>query len=145
MYKAYDEIEKKGYQGRDPVEKAIYALHHVSKSHRDLAEVAAEAYAALGADIDDKIETALMASNAFTDMYEKYEALKAELARKDAVIEASKIIYKVTSLAFSRSLMLECPHGISPQYPTHAWWCDKCWGKLKDTLDELDALKGAQE
>ena len=24
-----------------------------------------------------------------------------------------------------------CPHGTTPFYPTHAWWCDKCFGSLE--------------
>lgn len=52
MGKMYDEIEKKGHYKRDPVEMAIYALHRVSKSHRDMAEVAAEVYAEKVAELE---------------------------------------------------------------------------------------------
>ena len=27
-----------------------------------------------------------------------------------------------------------CPHGIKPSYPTHAWWCDECFGDLEAAL-----------
>ncbi len=27
-----------------------------------------------------------------------------------------------------------CPHGTTPHYPTHAWWCDDCWAALHDLI-----------
>ncbi len=27
-----------------------------------------------------------------------------------------------------------CPHGTTPYYPTHAWWCDECWAALYDAI-----------
>ena len=27
-----------------------------------------------------------------------------------------------------------CPHGTTPYYPIHAWWCDECWTALYDAV-----------
>jgi hypothetical protein len=59
----------------------------------------------------------------------------------ERVAKISAQIYKVTSLAFARTKQICCSHGNCPSYPTHAWWCDKCWFELKDALDELESFQ----
>ena len=34
---------------------------------------------------------------------------------------------------------LTCPHGNTPTYPAHAWWCDDCFGGLQVALKRADA------
>ena len=54
----------------------------------------------------------------------------------ERVAKISAQIYRVTSLA-SLTKQVSCPHGIRPEFPTHAWWCDDCWNELKEALDDL--------
>ena len=37
-----------------------------------------------------------------------------------------------------------CPHGTTPYYPTHAWWCDDCWTALWDAIyyDKILLIRG---
>ena len=69
--------------------------------------------------------------------FEKVERLAKELAecqqQRDGLREveaAARIIFDVTVAAPNKT----CPHGISPSYPTHAWWCDDCFGRLETAL-----------
>ena len=59
--------------------------------------------------------------------------------KADAVVRAAEVIFKPTNtkqgtVVGGRIIKAECPHGISPNYPTHAWWCDECWGALEAAL-----------
>ena len=54
-----------------------------------------------------------------------------------AVKEAADIIFQVSYKASVRSLSIECPHGNFPSYPSHAWWCDRCFHNLEDALAAL--------
>ena len=47
---------------------------------------------------------------------------------------AARIIFDATVIAPGR----KCPHGIAPSYPTHAWWCDDCFGRLEAALGVQD-------
>ena len=49
----------------------------------------------------------------------------------ERVAKAAKVICEVSK--YPRGV---CPHGVCPKYPTHAWWCDECWGELDDALME---------
>ena len=53
------------------------------------------------------------------------------------VAEAAKIILDVASQTHKRPAVM-CPHKIWPQYPTHAWWCDECFGRLQFALEILE-------
>lgn len=37
-----------------------------------------------------------------------------------------------------------CPHGMTPFYPTNAWWCDECWTALYDAVfyDKILVTRG---
>lgn len=39
-----------------------------------------------------------------------------------------------TILRCSKYPLDTCPHGNRPSYPSHAWWCDACFGALEDAL-----------
>ena len=54
--------------------------------------------------------------------------------------EASRIIFDVSAKASLPNLQIACPHGAIPSFPSHAWWCDKCFYRFNDALDALAAL-----
>ena len=58
----------------------------------------------------------------------------------DAFIElaqAARIIFDVSDKAGIPGEAKTCPHGNSPHYPTHPWWCDECFGRLDDALSSI--------
>ena len=66
------------------------------------------------------------------------EEAAAELAAMREVIEAARVIFNVSNIYTHKE---PCPHGNFPSYPTHAWWCDDCFGALHDALRKLDDLE----
>jgi len=65
---------------------------------------------------------------------EKYLFLMEE------VVRYSKIIISVAKCP-TRGSARYCPHGNIPFYPSHAWWCDKCFGNLENAIGNLDIYK----
>jgi len=64
----------------------------------------------------------------------------ALLAAAREAEEASRIIFDVSAKVSLPNLQIACPHGAIPLFPSHAWWCDKCFYRLNDALDALAAL-----
>jgi hypothetical protein len=65
-------------------------------------------------------------------------------AALERVASAARIIFDVTSKSYALNRSISCPHGNTPMYPSHAWWCDKCWGELDDALSDLGHIKESQ-
>ncbi len=59
----------------------------------------------------------------------------------ERVAKAAKVIFDVTTVAGIRTKQIECPHGNIPSYPTHAWWCDKCFWELEEALQDLESFQ----
>lgn len=62
---------------------------------------------------------------------------QAKIEVFQAVVRAAIVVFRSTAggkLHAGRIWKTACPHGVSPNYPTHAWWCDACWGALEDAL-----------
>jgi len=74
--------------------------------------------------------------NRCADLQEKYRESQAENERLRRVAKVAADIYRVADTK------CVCPHGDSGRYPSHAWWCDDCFGELGAALD---ALKGCDE
>jgi len=66
-----------------------------------------------------------MADN-YVASVQRRDVLQAERDRLNAAA--------TTILRCSRHPLDTCPHGNRPSYPTHAWWCDGCFGALEDAL-----------
>ena len=60
------------------------------------------------------------------------------IERLERVAAAAQMILMVskntTLLGQQATGLMLCPHGHSPRYPTHAIWCDECWGELQEAL-----------
>ena len=72
---------------------------------------------------------------------EKAGRMEQQRDRLAEVEAAARIIFDATVIAPGR----KCPHGIAPSYPTHAWWCDDCFGRLEAALGVQDAPMDRQE
>ena len=59
----------------------------------------------------------------------------------ERVAKAAKVIFDVTTVAGIRTKQIHCPHGNIPSYPTHAWWCDKCFWELEEALQDVEAFQ----
>jgi len=59
----------------------------------------------------------------------------------ERVAKAAKTIFDVTTVSGIRTKQIECPHGNIPSYPTHAWWCDKCFWELEEALQDLESFQ----
>lgn len=59
----------------------------------------------------------------------------------ERVAKAAKVIFDVTTVAGIRTKQIPCPHGNIPSYPTHAWWCDKCFWELEEALQDLESFQ----
>ena len=69
---------------------------------------------------------------------------KLELATIELHRIAS-IIFLVSAGSDFRGKRSEpCPHGNYPSYPTHAWWCDDCFGQLEDAIEEVASFYVSQ-
>ena len=62
-----------------------------------------------------------------------WEAMQHYLEALERVEKAAKTIFDISKFPTDTT----CPHGNLPKYPTHAWWCDSCWGNLEDALTAM--------
>ena len=96
--------------------------------------------AGLGTHCDDleRENTALRAENARlqTEIDGMADNYVASVQRRDVLqAERDRLNAAATTiLRCSRHPLDTCPHGNRPSYPTHAWWCDGCFGALEDAL-----------
>lgn len=65
----------------------------------------------------------------------KVAQLLADNERLMEIETAALIVYEVSTKAGIKSDAIECPHGNIPSYPTHAWWCDRCFYRLRNALE----------
>ena len=66
--------------------------------------------------------------------YDAWRKLMNEVAQLEEIKAAAQIIFEISDKASFKATSIECPHGNIPSYPTHAWWCDKCFFRLKEAL-----------
>ena len=65
----------------------------------------------------------------------RLRGMEETIAQLEEIKAAAQIIYDVSSKASLKADAIECPHGNIPSYPSHAWWCDKCFYRLEDALE----------
>ena len=68
--------------------------------------------------------------------WRRYESVIVKTTQLEEIKAAAQIIYDVSSKASLKADAIECPHGNIPAYPSHAWWCDKCFYRLEDALGD---------
>ena len=66
--------------------------------------------------------------------FASWEWLKSKVAQLEEVKATAQIIFEVSDKVSIKATSIECPHGNIPSYPSHAWWCDRCFYRLKDAL-----------
>ena len=67
---------------------------------------------------------------------ERVKELEADNERLQRVAKVAGDVFNTASRT-QENPMVYCPHGISPQYPAHGWWCDDCFFELEAALKEL--------
>jgi hypothetical protein len=72
-----------------------------------------------------------------------FEEADADVMALRRVAKAAKMILKMSK--HTNTWNEPCPHGIIPAYPTHAWWCDGCFGELETALKELAEMNNEEE
>lgn len=77
------------------------------------------------------------------DLQHENSELEKKIEKLKAVANAASVIFDVTSNAWDKRKMLTCPHGNWPNYPSHAWWCDKCWNELREALEASEEITAA--
>ena len=114
---------EKNYHKKNEIERALYDLW--SSGEDDYDRAVNEEQAQRAAD-----ELAKLAGAA--------EGVVLRTQKLERVAKIAKQIFKVTNRAFSQKSAVACPHGNSPLFPAHAWWCDSCWFEMRDALAELE-------
>ena len=71
--------------------------------------------------------------NARCELIELERQLKEANEDAERLSKIAKTIFDVSRNAHP-PLYMKCPHEISPRYPTHAWWCDNCFGEIESSL-----------